>query len=70
MNINVFPNLAVWQSYLVFAISFEETDSIWYGTAIDDVDGTIGEDVLNISTLCACVCRRFSEIGEVDDITN
>ena len=54
VNINVFPNLSLLGNHIqVFQpVSFEETDTVWYGTKIEDVDGSIGEDVLNdINTL-------------------
>ena len=73
VNINVFPNLSLLGNHIqVFQpISFKETDSIWYGTKIDDVDGTIGEDVLNdINALRMRTQEGFPNFGEVDDITN
>jgi len=73
VNINVFPNLSLLGNHIqVFQpISFEETDTIWYGTRIEDVDGTIGEDVLNdINTLRMRTQEGFPNFGEVDDVTN
>ena len=44
VNINVFPNLSLLGNHIqVFQpVSFDETNAIWYGTKIDDVDGTLG----------------------------
>jgi phenylpropionate dioxygenase-like ring-hydroxylating dioxygenase large terminal subunit len=73
VNINVFPNLSLLGNHIqVFQpISFEETDTIWYGTRIEDVDGTIGEEVLNdINTLRMRTQEGFPNFGEVDDVTN
>jgi phenylpropionate dioxygenase-like ring-hydroxylating dioxygenase large terminal subunit len=73
VNINVFPNLSLLGNHIqVFQpISFEETDTIWYGTKIEDVDGTIGEDALNdINTLRMRTQEGFPNFGEVDDVTN
>ncbi len=48
VNINVFPNLSLLGNHIqVFQpVSFDETNAIWYGTKIDDVDGTLGDDVV------------------------
>ena len=73
VNINVFPNLSLLGNHIqVFQpISFAETDTIWYGTKIEDVDRTMGEDVLNdINTLRMRTQEGFPNFGEVDDVTN
>jgi hypothetical protein len=73
VNINVFPNLSLLGNHIqVFQpVSFDETDAIWYGTRIDDVDGSIGEDALNdINALRMRTQEGFPNFGEVDDITN
>lgn len=73
VNINVFPNLSLLGNHIqVFQpVSFEETDTIWYGTKIDDVDGTLGEDVLNdINALRMRTQEGFPNFGEVDDLAN
>ena len=46
VNINVFPNLSLLGNHIqVFEpVSVDETNVIWYGTEIDDVDGSIGAD--------------------------
>jgi phenylpropionate dioxygenase-like ring-hydroxylating dioxygenase large terminal subunit len=73
VNINVFPNLSLLGNHIqVFEpISFEETDTIWYGTRIEDVDGTLGEEVLaDINALRMRTQEGFPNFGEVDDLTN
>jgi phenylpropionate dioxygenase-like ring-hydroxylating dioxygenase large terminal subunit len=73
VNINVFPNLSLLGNHIqVFEpVSFEETDAIWYGTKIEDVDGTLGQDVLtDINTLRMRTQEGFPNFGEVDDVTN
>jgi hypothetical protein len=73
VNINVFPNLSLLGNHIqVFQpISVGETDSVWYGTKIEDVDGSLGKDVLNdINTLRMRTQEGFPNFGEVDDLTN
>jgi phenylpropionate dioxygenase-like ring-hydroxylating dioxygenase large terminal subunit len=73
VNINVFPNLSLLGNHIqVFQpISVDETDAIWYGTKIEDVEGTIGDEVLNdINTLRMRTQEGFPNFGEVDDVTN
>jgi hypothetical protein len=73
VNINVFPNLSLLGNHIqVFQpVSTDETDAIWYGTMIEDVDGSLGEDVLNdINALRMRTQEGFPNFGEVDDITN
>jgi phenylpropionate dioxygenase-like ring-hydroxylating dioxygenase large terminal subunit len=73
VNINVFPNLSLLGNHIqVFQpVSVGETDSVWYGTKIEDVDGSLGSDVLNdINTLRMRTQEGFPNFGEVDDLTN
>src|SRR3954447_14715423 len=73
VNINVFPNLSLLGNHIqVFQpLSFNETDAIWYGTKIEDVDGTLGEEVLtDINALRMRTQEGFPNFGEVDDVTN
>jgi phenylpropionate dioxygenase-like ring-hydroxylating dioxygenase large terminal subunit len=73
VNINVFPNLSLLGNHIqVFQpISLDETDAIWYGTMIEDVDGTLGEEVLtDINALRMRTQEGFPNFGEVDDVTN
>ena len=73
VNINVFPNLSLLGNHIqVFEpVSVEETDTIWYGTMIEDVDGTLGEEVLNdINALRMRTQEGFPNFGEVDDVAN
>jgi hypothetical protein len=73
VNINVFPNLSLLGNHIqVFEpVSVTETDAIWYGTKIEDVDGSLGEDVLSeVNALRMRTQEGFPNFGEVDDITN
>jgi len=73
VNINIFPNLSLLGNHIqVFQpISLEETDTVWYGTKIEDVDGAMGPEVLNdINTLRMRTQEGFPNFGEVDDVTN
>jgi len=73
VNINIFPNLSLLGNHIqVFQpLSVEETDTIWYGTRIEDANGSIGEEVLNdINALRMRTQEGFPNFGEVDDVTN
>lgn len=73
VNINIFPNLSLLGNHIqVFQpISVEETDTVWYGTKIEDIDGTIGQETLTeINTLRMRTQEGFPNFGEVDDVTN
>ena len=73
VNINVFPNLSLLGNHIqVFQpVAFDETDAIWYGTKIEDVDGTLGGEVLtDINALRMRTQEGFPNFGEVDDVTN
>src|SRR5215469_14983035 len=73
VHINVFPNLSLLGNHIqVFEpVSVDETDTIWYGTKIEDVDGTLGDEVLtDINALRMRTQEGFPNFGEVDDITN
>jgi len=73
MNINVFPNLSLLGNHIqvIEPVAFDETNAVWYGTKIEDVDGTLGEDVVrDINSLRMRTQEGFPNLGEVDDITN
>ena len=73
VNINVFPNMSLLGNHIqVFEpVSFEETNTVWYGTRIEDVDGTLGEEVLaDINALRMRTQEGFPNFGEPDDLTN
>jgi phenylpropionate dioxygenase-like ring-hydroxylating dioxygenase large terminal subunit len=73
VNINIFPNLSLLGNHIqVFEpVSFEETNAVWYGTRIEDVDGSLGEEVLaDMNALRMRTQEGFPNFGEVDDITN
>ena len=73
VNINIFPNLSLLGNHIqVFQpVSFDETETVWYGTKIEDVDGTLGEEALtDINALRMRTQEGFPNFGEVDDLTN
>jgi phenylpropionate dioxygenase-like ring-hydroxylating dioxygenase large terminal subunit len=73
VNINIFPNLSLLGNHIqVFEpISVDETNAVWYGTRIDDVDGTLGAEVLDdMNALRMRTQEGFPNFGEVDDVTN
>ena len=73
VNINIFPNLSLLGNHIqVFEpLSVDETNAVWYGTRIDDVDGTLGEEVLDdMNALRMRTQEGFPNFGEVDDVTN
>src|SRR3981081_425433 len=73
VNINGFPNLSLLGNHIqVFQpISIGETDTVWYGTKIADVGGTLGQDGRTaINTLRMRTQEVFPNFGEVDDLTN
>ncbi len=60
------PNLSLLGNHIqVFEpISFNETDAIWYGTKIEDVDGSLGKEAFSPTSMrCACARRRASRIS-------
>ena len=73
VNINIFPNLSLLGNHIqvIQPISVEETDTVWYGTKIEDFDGTFGKETLTeINTLRMRTQEGFPNFGEVDDVTN
>jgi phenylpropionate dioxygenase-like ring-hydroxylating dioxygenase large terminal subunit len=73
VNINIFPNLSLLGNHIqVFQpVAVDETDTVWYGTKIEDVDGSMGPEILNdINTLRMRTQEGFPNFGEVDDVTN
>jgi len=73
VNINVFPNLSLLGNHIqvIEPVSVTETNVIWYGTMIEDADGSLGDEVLNsINTVRMRTQEGFPNFGEVDDVTN
>ncbi len=72
MNINVFPNLLILGNHIqvLEPLSYNETATTWYGTAIvddgDELDGAA--DLIN--ALRMRTQEQFPLFGEVDDLTN
>ena len=73
VNINVFPNLSLLGNHIqVFQpVSVNETNAVWYGTKIEDVDGDARREVLtDINALRMRTQEGFPNFGEVDDLAN
>ncbi len=72
VNINIFPNLSLLGNHIqVFQpVSVDETDAVWYGTRIEDVNGDIGDALPVINALRMRTQEGFPNFGEVDDIAN
>ena len=72
VNINVFPNLSLLGNHIqVFEpVSVNETNAVWYGTMVEDVNGGLGEAVHEINALRMRTQEQFPNFGEVDDLAN
>ena len=72
VNINVFPNLHILGNHIQVnqPISYCETDTTWFGTAIIDDDGDLGAAVDDINAIRMRTQESFPNFGEVDDLTN
>src|SRR5690606_16778005 len=72
VNINVFPNLLILGNHIqvLEPLSVTETATTWYGTAVVDADGSLGEALGPINALRMRTQEQFPTFGEVDDLTN
>ena len=72
VNINVFPNFSLLGNHIqVFEpISVDETNVTWYGTAVVDEAGALGEALADVNTLRMRTMEQFPNFGEVDDLAN
>jgi hypothetical protein len=72
VNINIFPNLSILGNHIqVFQpISVEETDSVWYATAIVDEANELGGMVDAVNAIRMRTQESFPNFGEVDDAAN
>jgi hypothetical protein len=72
VNINIFPNLSLLGNHIqVFEpVSVNETNAVWYGTRIEDVNGDIGDALEGINALRMRTQEGFPNFGEVDDLAN
>ena len=72
VNINVFPNLSLLGNHIqVFEpLSVNETNAVWYGTRVEDVNGDIGDALGDINALRMRTQEQFPNFGEVDDLAN
>ena len=72
VNINVFPNLHILGNHVQVTqpVSYNETDTTWYGTAVVDDDGELSGAVDDINTIRMRTQEAFPNFGEVDDLAN
>jgi phenylpropionate dioxygenase-like ring-hydroxylating dioxygenase large terminal subunit len=72
VNINIFPNLSILGNHIqVFQpISVDETDSVWYATAIVDEANELGGVADAVNAIRMRTQESFPNFGEVDDAAN
>ena len=72
VNINIFPNLSILGNHIqVFQpISVEETDSVWYATAIVDEANELEGMADAVNAIRMRTQESFPNFGEVDDAAN
>src|SRR5438552_3548483 len=72
VNINVFPNMSLLGNHIqVFEpVAVDETNVIWYGTAVVDDEGVLGGAAGEINALRMRTQEQFPNFGEVDDLAN
>ena len=72
VNINVFPNLHILGNHIQVSepLSVTETATTWYGTAVVDPDGALGDALGPINALRMRTQEQFPTFGEVDDLAN
>lgn len=72
VNVNIFPNLSLLGNHIqvIEPVSMEETNAVWYGTRIEDVNGDIGDALDAINALRMRTQEGFPNFGEVDDLAN
>ena len=72
VNINVFPNLHILGNHIQVTepLSYRETATTWYGTAVVDDAGELGEALDLINALRMRTQEQFPTFGEIDDLAN
>jgi phenylpropionate dioxygenase-like ring-hydroxylating dioxygenase large terminal subunit len=72
VNINVFPNLLILGNHVqvIRPRAVDETDLVWYGTAVVDEQGALGGAVDDVNALRLRTQESFPNFGEVDDAAN
>ena len=72
VNINVFPNLHILGNHIQVTepLSVAETATTWYGTAVVDPAGELGEALEPVNALRMRTQEQFPIFGEVDDLAN
>jgi hypothetical protein len=72
VNINIFPNLSILGNHIqVFQpVSVDETESLWYATAIVDEANELGGMADAVNAIRMRTQESFPNFGEVDDAAN
>ena len=72
VNINIFPNLSILGNHIqVFQpLSVDETDSVWYATAIVDEANELEGAADAVNAIRMRTQESFPNFGEVDDAAN
>jgi phenylpropionate dioxygenase-like ring-hydroxylating dioxygenase large terminal subunit len=72
VNINIFPNLLILGNHIqvIQPLAVDETDLVWYGTAIVDEANELGGAVDDVNAIRLRTQESFPNFGEVDDATN
>ena len=68
----MFPNFSLLGNHIqVFEpVGVDETNVIWYGTAVVDEEGALGAAASEVNALRMRTQEQFPNFGEVDDLAN
>ena len=72
VNINIFPNLLILGNHIqvIQPVAVDETDLVWYGTAIVDEGNELGGAADDVNAIRLRTQEGFPNFGEVDDAAN
>jgi phenylpropionate dioxygenase-like ring-hydroxylating dioxygenase large terminal subunit len=72
VNINIFPNLLILGNHIqvIQPLAVDETDLVWYGTAIVDAANELGGAADDVNAIRLRTQESFPNFGEVDDAAN
>jgi phenylpropionate dioxygenase-like ring-hydroxylating dioxygenase large terminal subunit len=72
VNINIFPNLLILGNHIqvIQPLAVDETDLVWYGTAIVDTANELGGAADDVNAIRLRTQESFPNFGEVDDAAN
>jgi phenylpropionate dioxygenase-like ring-hydroxylating dioxygenase large terminal subunit len=72
VNLTIFPNLLILGNHIqvLEPVAVDETDTVWYGTAIVDCPDVPEGVAADVNALRLRTQENFPSFGEVDDLTN